>query len=279
MAVAVAADPGAKFQVRDVTGRAEHFQRQPGIAPRLGEMHVQPIDRPREKVAQVVGCVAQLAGNVGPHQVDLCGAPECFQGGDHPLADSAALPFRVFRILVADHFVVERTVAFADAGALGLGRMGGEDRLDRHVFEYVQYLLRLQAHRLQVAQRPRPQAADRLRAQRPFTLAPDLRGHPLLDHVQQLESDRVELRQAVGRVADFRLTAGPREIRQQLSLARAFQRVFQAAEQIAQTFVDEVESFEAELFASRVGGWIGHACGYPSTIRTLSGSAFVKALW
>ncbi len=44
--------------------------------------------------------------------------------------------------------------------------------------------------------------------------------------------------------ADFRLAAGPRQKWQQLLFARAHQRVFQAAQQIPQPLVDQLESFQ-----------------------------------
>ncbi len=255
VAVAVAADPGAEDQARDVSGGAEQIERQAGVAPGFGEMQVEPVDGGREKVAQVVGGIAQLAGDVRADEVDFRGAPEGFQGGDDPFADAAALAFGVFRELVAHHFIVERAVAFADAGAFGLGRVGGEHGFDLHVLQDFEDLLRRQADRPEVAQRLRPQAADRFRAERFFPLAADFRGHALLDHVEELETDRVKLRQAFRRGTDFRLAAGPGQIGQQVRLARALQRIFQAAEQVLQSFVDQVESFQPELLTYRF------ACG------------------
>ena len=43
------------------------------------------VERGREQVAQVVDRVAQLAEDVRPDQVDLAGAPQGFQRGDHVL--------------------------------------------------------------------------------------------------------------------------------------------------------------------------------------------------
>ena len=192
-------------------------------------MQVEPVERRREKIAEVMDRVSQLAENVGSHQVDLAGAPQRFQRGHDPLADPASFAVGVFRILVADQLLVERAVAFADRCPFRFGRVGGQHRLDIHVRQHRQDFLRAESHRPHVAQRARPQSADRFRAENLFALPADCGGHPFLDHVEQLETDRIKLLGPFRGMSSGGGGARPREKWKQLVFAQAFQRVAEAS--------------------------------------------------
>ena len=182
--------------------------------------------------------------------MDLGGEPQCFQGGNDALADAAFLAVGVFWVFVADQLVVEGTLAGADGFAFRLGGVGGEDGLDMNVAEDGEDLLGLEIHRLEVAQCLGPEPADGVRAEGFFPLAADLGGDALLDHIEELEADRVELGEVVGRdFAGGGFLARPWHEGEELRFPGAGEGVAQATEEVGEAFVDEAEAFDAELVA------------------------------
>ena len=108
-------------------------------------MEVEAVDGGREEVAEIMDGVAQLRADVRADEVDLGGEPEGFQGGDHSLADTAFLAIGVFRVFVADEFVVKRALAGADGLAFRLGGVGRKDGLDVDILENGEDLFRIEA--------------------------------------------------------------------------------------------------------------------------------------
>ena len=194
-------------------------------------MQVEAVDRGGEKVSEVMDRVAQLGADVRADEVDLGGEPERFQSGYDTFADAAFLAVGVFRVFVADELVGKCALAGADGFAFRLGGVGGGDGLDVDIAEDGEDFLRTQIHGAEIAQSLRPESADRVSAEGFFPLAADLGCDPLLDHIEELETDGVELGEVFRRHGIGRgFLARPWHEGQELRLPRTGERISQAAE-------------------------------------------------
>lgn len=247
VAVAVAADPGAEGQARDVAGGEEFIDGESGIAPGFGEVQVEPVEGGGKEVAQVMDGIAQFAEDIGADEVDFAGAPEGFEGGDDAVADAAAFAVGEFRVFVADELVVEGAVTFAHGTAFGLGWVGGEDRLNIDFFEHVEDFIGAEAEGFHFAEGLRPEAADGFGTEFFFAFAADGGGGAFFDHVEELEADRVELLHASREVA-IRDRSAPWEVGDEVVFTDGFQCVTEAFDEKREVVVDEIEALAAEFF-------------------------------
>jgi hypothetical protein len=88
-----------------------------------------------------------------------------------------------------------------------------------------------------------------------FTPAPDLGGHPLLDDVEKLESDRIRLAQsAVRAFHGWQIVAAPRQFLRQFLMPQPLEHVAESAHGKAQFGLQKLESIIEERFFGVFGG-------------------------
>jgi len=196
--VAVAADPRAQGHEGQGIRVLDAGNVETRLLPGLPEAQVHAHDRVGEDLRQEVVDVAQLRLDFGLLLVEFAGAPQALEGDLDLVADGALLGRGPHVVLAPDQELVDLAVDLEDRRALGLGRVGGEDGLDADAGEALRDLLVGDVRRTQGLEGATPGARIGGEAELVLAQALGLGRGVLLDHVQQLEGDRIGLHPAVG---------------------------------------------------------------------------------
>ncbi len=112
----------------------------------------------RENLAKIINNAAALGGDVGFLKKNLARAPEALEADLDVVADRLALRGAEVLVLQRSEEKVNGVVLLEDRGALGLGRMRGENRLDADMREGLRDLLLGEAGVLQALELLAPEA-------------------------------------------------------------------------------------------------------------------------
>ena len=199
VAVAVAADPSAEDDLRQRVRMLHPGGIEARLFPGLTQAQVHADHGVREDLGEEVIDVPELRLDVGLLVVELAGAPQTFEGDLDLLADRALLGGGPHVVLAADEQLVDLAMDLQDGGALGFRRVRGEDGLDAHAIEALGDLLVREAGVGESAERAAPGTGIGGEAVLVLAETLGLRGGVLLDHVQELEGDRIGLHAAIGK--------------------------------------------------------------------------------
>ena len=156
VAVAVSADPGAEAQPGQRATVAEQRGVEAGVGPRLPQPAVEFRQGAGKHLAEIIHEVAAFGGDLRFAQEDFAGAPEPFEGDLDLLAPVGEFERGVAGVLAGVKELEKSAVLLQGRGPLGLGGMGGENRLDDHLRQTGGDFLRAQAGMAQPSGGSRP---------------------------------------------------------------------------------------------------------------------------
>ena len=167
-------------------------------------------------------------------------------------------------------------MALAHAGALCLGGVCGEDRLDTRLAEGQGDFRLAPSLGLHRGEGVRPETALRFGTKDAFALAPRVVGDLFLNHVEELESDRIDLSGFARIIGDSRGTSARLEPGQGLGELRLRRRAEDGAETLHDLGHLAIEGFESgvdEFGVARSGREVfRHAGKWAQKLRTGKGS-------
>ena len=258
MSVTITTDPSAE------TNHRRHLfqiiEREARLLPSLAKMRVRARNCFRKNLTQVEQCVFKFLIDAWARDMDLTGAPQCFQARLERAASALALPLGKGRVLTLLHDVVNLAMAFAHGLAFRLGRMSGEHRLEAHLSQHFKNPGGIESHVTHRGELVGPESFFRGRTMGLFAPAADLRRHAFFDDVQELKRDRISLTQAaVSAVGIGKRLAAPWQTAGKVGMAEAFEHDAERFHGKGELGLQKLESVIEQRFFNVLGicghGW------------------------
>ena len=203
MAVAVAPDPGAEAHAGPVVGILQQGGVEGGILPGIAQAFVELLEGEGENLAQIEVHAPAFGGDPGFFQEDFSGAPQALEDDFDFLADGLPLGGGERLVLEGSEKQVDGAVLFEHGGAFRFGRVGGEDGFDADGWQEGGDLVAGESLFFEAGELLSPESGFGGQAVLDFALTAGLGGGVLLDHVEELEGDRVGLLDTGGRFVDI----------------------------------------------------------------------------
>ncbi len=196
--VAIAAHPCAQREVREARGRAQQLGVESHVRPRLAQATIEHRKHLRKHRVQVVHDVPALGGHIGLLQEDLARPPQQREHRLGLLLDRPLLEGRPHLVLALHQQQIQMPMVLEDDRALGFGGVRGEHQIEAHPRQRLRDLAGIEVAFPHLLEALSPQGLHGREAVFGFGRALPLHRRVLLDHAEQVEGDRVGLRQPLG---------------------------------------------------------------------------------